>query len=306
MKRFKIRGKSLLVCSLVALSLLFDGAVRPAAAEDSDGDLVNYSFAIWLGSGFYKAGDADKRFAFLRVPFSYTFREGQYDKPAFRERLGFKLLLPALVGYQEETDTNDDLGAAAFVPGLEVQVPINRYWTLKPFGQAGVGNDTGRGDLQYIYGTGIRSLVSIPYKDFIFGLGNSVILAENRNSSTGDVNGFSMLEIGLDMRTPLGFHMLNRQINFGVFFVASRFSDSSKPQTPNSNLQTSNSSMETFSNILFWLGIVLLVDGSLGILFQEKWQRLVGNWNLQKIALGEISLAFVMLAVHYLLKFFLL
>jgi hypothetical protein len=208
---------------VVALSFLFDGAVRPAAAEDSDGDLVNYSFAIWLGSGFYRVSDADKRFAFLRVPFSFTFREGQYEKPAFLDRLGLKLLLPALAGYQQETDTNDDLGAAAFVPGLEVQVPINKHWTLKPFGQVGVGNDTGEGDLQYIYGTGIRSLVSIPYRDFIFGLGNSVILAENRNASTDDVNGFSMLEIGLDMRTPLGFNLLNRQINFGVFFVASRF-----------------------------------------------------------------------------------
>jgi hypothetical protein len=208
---------------VVALSLFSIGATRPATADDSDGDLVNYSFAIWLGSGFYKAGDADKRFAFLRAPFAYTFREGQYDKPAFRDRLGLKLLLPALVGYQEETDTNYDIGAAAFVPGLEVQVPVNKYWTLKPFGQFGIGNDTGEGDWQYIYGTGIRSLVSIPYKNFVFGIGNSMILAENRNASTDDINGFSMLEAGLDIRTPLGFALLNRQINTGVFFVASRF-----------------------------------------------------------------------------------
>jgi hypothetical protein len=223
MKRIAIRDKCLLVYTVVALSVFISGATHQAIADDGEGDLVNYSFAIWLGSGFYKVADADKRFAFLRVPFSYTFREGQYDKPAFRDRLGLKLLLPALVGYQEETDTNFDFGAAAFVPGLEVQVPINKYWTLKPFGQFGVGNNSGDGDWQYLYGTGIRSLVSIPYKDFVFGIGNSMILGENRNASTDDINGFSMLEAGLDVRTPLGFTLLNRQLDTGVFFVASRF-----------------------------------------------------------------------------------
>jgi hypothetical protein len=223
MKRVEIRGKCLLVYFVVALSVFSFGAARPVIADDGEGDLVNYSFAIWLGSGFYNVADADKRFAFLRVPFAYTFREGQYDQPAFRDRLGFKLLLPALVGYQEETDTNFDFFAGAFVPGLAVHIPVNKYWILKPFGQFGVGNDTGDGDWQYIYGTGIRSLVSIPYKDFVFGIGNSIVVAENRNASTDDINGFSLLEAGLDIRTPLGFTLLNRQINTGVFFVASRF-----------------------------------------------------------------------------------
>jgi hypothetical protein len=223
MKRFELRDVWLLIYFVVALSFFINGAVRPAIADDGEGDLVNYSFAIWLGSGFYKVADADKRFAFLRVPFAYSFREGQYDKPTFRDRLGLKLLLPALVGYQEETDTNFDFFAGAFVPGLAVHIPVNKYWTLKPFGQFGVGNDTGDGDWQYIYGTGIRSLVSVPYKDYVFGIGNSMILAENRNASTNDINGFSMLEAGLDIRTPLRFTFLNQEINTGFFFVASRF-----------------------------------------------------------------------------------
>jgi hypothetical protein len=223
MRRFKKHHKCFLVYLVLACCVFSIGVARPAIADDGEGDLVNYSFAIWLGSGVYKVADADKRFAFLRVPITYTFREDPYDKPAFRDRLGLKLLLPALVGYQEETDTNFDFFAGAFVPGLAVHIPVNKYWTLKPFGQFGVGNDTGDGDWQYIYGTGIRSLVSFPYKDYVFGIGNSMILAENRNASTNDINGFSMLEAGLDIRTPLRFTLLNRQLNTGIFFVASRF-----------------------------------------------------------------------------------
>ncbi len=223
MKNFEVQIKWLLVCFAAVLSVFFQGPISLAIADEDEGDLLNYSFAVWLGSGVYQVRDADKRFYVLRVPFSYTFRTARHDQPAFLDKLGFKLLLPALVAYQEETETDFDYGAGAFVPGLEVQLPVNKYWTLKPFGQFGVGKDTSDGDLQYIYGGGFRSLVSMPYRDFVFGIGNSVILAENQNSSTHEINGFSMLEAGLDVQTPLGFSFLDRDLNTGLFFVASRF-----------------------------------------------------------------------------------
>ena len=57
--------------------------------------------------------------------------------------------------------------------------------------------------------------------------------------------------------------------------------------------------MNPVASILFWAGIVLLVDGSLGILFQERWQKLVENINIQRIALIEVSVGLILLAVHY-------
>ncbi len=56
-----------------------------------------------------------------------------------------------------------------------------------------------------------------------------------------------------------------------------------------------------FTTILFWLGIIGLTDGSLGLLFQEKWQKLAGTWNIQRLALIEIGVALSLLASHYLL-----
>ena len=61
--------------------------------------------------------------------------------------------------------------------------------------------------------------------------------------------------------------------------------------------------MAPFAAILFWLGIVGLIDGSLGLLFQEKWQKIVGTWNIQKIALIEISVAWILLAFHYVIEY---
>ena len=59
--------------------------------------------------------------------------------------------------------------------------------------------------------------------------------------------------------------------------------------------------MALFSTILFWLGIVALVDGSLGLLFEEKWQKLANGLNIQRLALIEIGVAFALLAAHYLM-----
>ena len=59
--------------------------------------------------------------------------------------------------------------------------------------------------------------------------------------------------------------------------------------------------MDSFISILFWLGIVGVVDASLGLLFEEKWQRFAGKLDIRKVALVEIGVALALLATHYLL-----
>jgi hypothetical protein len=59
--------------------------------------------------------------------------------------------------------------------------------------------------------------------------------------------------------------------------------------------------MNLFTSILFWTGIVFLVDASLGLLFQEKWKKLVGGLNIQRIAVIEIGVGLALLATHYTL-----
>jgi len=59
--------------------------------------------------------------------------------------------------------------------------------------------------------------------------------------------------------------------------------------------------MALFSSILFWAGIIMLADGSLALLFQEKWQKIVGRLNIQRIACIEIGLGIAFLTAHYVL-----
>ena len=223
MTGLQIHIKSGLVCFVVFLGVIILGGTNPALAGEDPGDLFNYSFGVWLGSGVYKVKDADKRFAVLRVPMGYTLRPMQFDKPALVDRLGFRLLLPAVIGFEEETDTNFSYGTVAFVPGLEVQIPINEYWALKPFAQFGAGKDTAGGTTQYIYGGGLRSLVSIPWQKFVFGIGNSLVLAENRDASSNDTSGFSMINAGLDIRHPTNLTIFDRQLDISGYFIINYF-----------------------------------------------------------------------------------
>ncbi|MBT8367396.1 MAG: hypothetical protein KJP23_22110 [Deltaproteobacteria bacterium] len=220
MKRFALKNKCLQVFLVVGLSLF--GAEKTVAGEDK-GDLINYSFAVWLGSGVYRVSDADKEFAVLRVPLRYTLREAKDYSLPLRDRIGFKLLLPAVLAYQKETESNDDFSAGAFVPGLEVQIPVLKYWTLKPFAQFGAGKDTGGGNLNYVYGGGVGSLIRIPWNKFVFSIGNSVVLAEDRNADTDDTSSFTLLNGGLDVRHPTNLTVFNRNLDVSGYFIFNAF-----------------------------------------------------------------------------------
>jgi len=212
-----------LFCLILTLTIIVVGGTKQAFAGEDPGDLFNYSFAVWLGSGVYKVNDADKELAVLRIPAGYTLQPMQKDKPAMTDGLGLRLLLPAAISYQNETDTDMSFGAVAFVPGLEVQIPVNKYWDLKPFAQFGVGKDTGGGTLQYIYGGGFRSLVTIPWQKFVFGIGNSLVLAEDRDANSNDTSGFSMINAGLDIRHPTNWTLFDRQLDISGYFIVNYF-----------------------------------------------------------------------------------
>lgn len=212
-----------LFCLILTLSIIVVGGTKQALAGEDPGDLYNYSFAVWLGSGVYKINDADKKLAVLRIPAGYTLRPIQDNKPAMIDRVGFRLLLPAVVSYESETDTDFSFGSIAFVPGLEVQIPVNKYWALKPFAQFGVGKDTAGGTTQYIYGGGFRSLISIPWQKFVFGIGNSWVLAEDRDAKSNDTIGFSMFNAGLDIRHPTNWTLFDRKLDISGFFIVNYF-----------------------------------------------------------------------------------
>lgn len=57
-----------------------------------------------------------------------------------------------------------------------------------------------------------------------------------------------------------------------------------------------------FSSVMFWSGIVLLIDSSLGLMFHDRWQKVIGI-NIQKIAFYEIGVGLTLIAFYFLVNF---
>ena len=60
--------------------------------------------------------------------------------------------------------------------------------------------------------------------------------------------------------------------------------------------------MDFLNTILFWAGILLLLDGALGLIFEEKWQKIAKGINIRRLALIEVGGAILMLILYYLLN----
>jgi len=187
--------------------------VSLARADDEPEDVINYAYSSWIGSGFYKLGD--RTVYLLRGPFSYTLREGDSEK------WGLELLLPATIGFHDHEDGND--GTVTFVPGIQFTFPILDNWSLKPFGQYGFGKDFSGSDIAWIYGAGIKSLVTFDFKSSELDFGTAFTWADQNQSGGGSDKGFSMIDIGLNSRWPTSITLFDRKSDLNLYFVYTEF-----------------------------------------------------------------------------------
>ena len=205
--------------SLLLPALLLSGHVCSKALAQ-EAEPINFAYATWIGSGYYHL--TDRELYVLRIPIAISLRSVNDD------HWGINLLLPVTFAY-EEFGSNfsdyiiDDILGAAFVPGVEVQIPVGKNWILKPFGQIGIGYS--ESTTTYIYGGGIKSLYSFQWGRVDFGLGNSLTFAVEDATGNSEDEGFSMLQIGLDARHLINFSTGNREADIGSYVVVSQFMD---------------------------------------------------------------------------------
>ena len=204
------------ICIILSVGILiFFSWVGPpvsrAQAFTDQGSFINYAYATWIGTGYYSVGEQDVWI--FRIPLtSYTLREST------EEKIGYRLLFPVTLGFHNFDVIPDSVATIAFVPGLEMSIPVTRNWYLRPFAQIGYGNEFESKKGAWIFGAGVRSLATFPWDKWEFELGNT-LMAASQNSNEGFDNGFSMFEIGLNVKNPWSFTFLDRDSNIDTFFV---------------------------------------------------------------------------------------
>lgn len=183
-------------------------AQEPTSSQNRTVNL-NYVYAASLGFGGYSLDGLTADV--YTLPFSYTLRGVIYDDWSLR------LLAPVQGGMYtfRAFDTNGqrisiNQWSIAAVAGAELQIPLGERLVVKPFAQFGIvhafGDDVGNPDA-YVYLAGARSVAQWQAGDYTFSLGNAIIYAGDNTIGSGFAEHYVSLQIGGEVRRPLGFQI---------------------------------------------------------------------------------------------------
>jgi hypothetical protein len=162
------------------------------------------------------------------VPLEFDIYEFDYGSD---QTLDLKLLAPAAIGvtYFESLDELpdldvDDIQTLSFVPGLELSIPLNEHWQLKPFAQIGFSMDTRSDSESFVWGAGTRARAT--YGDGSrWILGGEFLLAGNNPNTDDATTSFSRLGLGVEYKIPTNMSVFERSISWHLRAFQWYFSD---------------------------------------------------------------------------------
>jgi len=201
---------------------------------------VNLPYALQFGLGSYDVGGLAGNV--FRVPAPYTFALGP-------EEDAWRLVLTGSLGYGHLSFETRVLGPKltasqdfVFVlPQAELQIPLRRWWTVKPYVAAGLGRTFG-GSVQpaghldegfvALYAAGISNLFEVPVQDFLLSFGTKLAGAGDALIGQSGSEGYGTLQNGLEVRHPIGWRVKGLMPDVGVSFLHYYFFPSAKFSLP--------------------------------------------------------------------------
>lgn len=205
----KTCNKIIMTCGLLfVLACGIPGSLRaqPANVLSEDFEPVHWAYASFFGTGWYSIEGARSVFA-LQVPFRQTLRESSISENAEPE-LGVEIRYPLTIGLHDVEDLggivdNDNFGTMAFAPGVELEIPINQSWYLRPFAHIGWGRELEKGESAWVYYAGIKSRYIFPSNNkYEWSLLNGLYFAGYRPDE-GRSDHLAVASIGVELRQPL-------------------------------------------------------------------------------------------------------
>jgi len=235
------------------------GAVA-GPAQDAAAQLdvqVNLPYAVQFGFGSYDVGGLSVNV--FRVPVQHTFALGP-------EEDAWRLALTGYLGYGHFSFETSVFGPKVtasedfvfVLPQAELQIPLRRWWTVKPYVAAGFGRTFNGstaiegapgGELHveenfvFLYAAGISNLFEFQVQDFVLGIGSRLAAAGDATigQSRSPNTNYGTLQNGLEVRHPLGLDVKGLVPDVGVSFIYYYFFPSAKFSLPGeSPLEVSN------------------------------------------------------------------
>ena len=124
--------------------------------------------------------------------------------------IGIELRVPVTFSvHQFDTDNLaavldvDNFGSVSVTPGIEVEVPITKRWSLKPLAYGGWGTELNGPQSAWIYWAGLKSRYRLGRGDLDLSLVNSIEYI-GYTPNEGSSNDAFPVMAGLEFRLPLG------------------------------------------------------------------------------------------------------
>jgi len=168
---------------------------------------VHWAAAAFFGTGWYQVDQNRSMFVF-RVPPRQTVRQSGFDASGKRT-IGVEILYPLSFGLHKLDDIPDfidfdNFGTVSFTPGVQLEIPINHQWALRPYAHIGAGYERESGDWASIYYAGLKSRYLLGDSERLrWSLLNSINYAgyKPEYQSRGR---FGSAMAGLEFNQPLG------------------------------------------------------------------------------------------------------
>ena len=224
---------------VIAVASLVLGSVAQAQSQRATvsdrGDLINWYYAATFGTGIYTAGD--RSVSVLQLPFSRALLSVDDDGFGLKFKVSTTL---GFYGYNVDTVVNGNvpsrISTFSVLPGVEWEFPLSQRWTLRPFADAGYGQELTGGESAWIYDFGVKSRYALGEDHGVeFALVNSLTSAAYRQRG-GPTNTFGYLATGLDITIPTRASAFGRQLYLGFtpvyfyYFNRISFAEFNNPQ----------------------------------------------------------------------------
>ena len=177
-------------------------------AQDPNANSVHWAYSSYFGTGWYQV-DGDRDVFVLRTTPRRELREPGLDDDGVRT-IGIELIFPITAGLDRfdlddlpEAVDLDNLASLSLIPGINITIPINKRWSLRPFAAAGWGSILNGSESAWTYWAGVKSRYAFQNGNLNWALVNSATYV-GYTPNEGPSEYFLPLMAGLEFDYPLG------------------------------------------------------------------------------------------------------
>ena len=168
---------------------------------------VHWAYSAYFGTGWYKVRDEKEVFVLRTSPKRALREAGLSDLGERTVGIDVKLTITAGLDSFSFDDLPgairiDNLASLSAMPGIDITVPVNERWTLRPHASIGWGRILGESDSAWAYWAGLKSRYAFVKDKLDWAVVNSIAYV-GYTPSEGSAADFWPLMAGVEFDYPL-------------------------------------------------------------------------------------------------------